>query len=74
MAAIQAEQERIRDHANQLRAEQDRKRLEAEEQKLRDLERENLTEEELQRKRNEIRSRIEFEREAAERARQEVCD
>jgi hypothetical protein len=67
-----SESERIREHGNQLRAEQDRKRMEAEEQKLRDLERENLSEEELQRKRNEIRSRIEVEREAAERARQEV--
>jgi hypothetical protein len=67
-----AEQERIRESANQLRAEQDRKRQDAQEQALRDLERANLSEEELNRHRAEIRARIEFEREAASQARQEV--
>ncbi len=66
------EQERIRETANQLRAEQDRKRLEAQEQAMRDLERANLSEEELQRHRAEIRARIELEREAAAQAREEV--
>jgi hypothetical protein len=73
MAALQSEQDNIKQQAEQLRAEQDKRRQEAQEQALRDLERENLSEEELNRHRAEIRARIENERQEAERLRQEVC-
>jgi hypothetical protein len=66
------EQERMQREANLLRADQERRRIEAQEQSLRDLERQNLSEEEMQRQREVIRSQLEETRLRALQISQEV--